>query len=105
MPGKDRGTPQMNEPSWKSILPPYLHVLQVPTPFPVGPVNLYLAEGETPTLVDIGPRYAPAREALEKALAARGFRLADLGRLVLTHAHSDHYGQAGEIVEASGAES
>lgn len=94
----------MNVYPWEDILPPYLHVFQVPTPFPVGPVNLYLAEGDPPTLIDVGPRYPAAREALEEALAAKGFRLADVGRLILTHAHSDHYGQAGEIAEASGAE-
>lgn len=84
-------------------LPEYLHILQIPTPFPVGPVNLYLAEGDPPTLIDVGPRYAPAREVLEEALAAKGLRLADIGRFVLTHAHSDHYGQAGELAAASGA--
>ncbi len=94
----------MSEQPWKSLLPPYLHVLQAPTPFPVGPVNLYLAEGDPPTLIDVGPRYAPARGALEEALAEKGLRLADVGRLILTHAHSDHYGQAGELADISGAE-
>lgn len=89
----------MKSTSWQSYLPPYLHILQVPTPFPVGPVNLYLAEGDPLTLIDVGPRYGPAREALERALAVKGFRLADLGRLILTHAHSDHYGLAGTLAE------
>lgn len=40
-------------------IPPYLHTLSVPTPFPVGPVNVYLAEGDQLTLVDAGPRYDP----------------------------------------------
>jgi len=83
---------------------PYLHRIIVPTPFPVGPVNLYLAEGEPLTLVDTGPRFEPAREALLAGLATLGYSLSDLRRIVLTHAHSDHCGLAAECVAASGAE-
>ncbi len=84
--------------------PPYLRLLAVPTPFPVGPVNLYLAEGEPLTLIDAGPRYDPAREALTSALAGYGYRISDLQRIVLTHAHPDHCGIAAELVRISGAD-
>ncbi|RLC73081.1 MAG: Zn-dependent hydrolase [Chloroflexi bacterium] len=84
--------------------PSYLYTFSVPTPFPVGPVNLYLAEGEPLTLLDAGPRYDPARKALTEALAERGYRVADLQRLILTHAHPDHCGLAAELVRESGAE-
>jgi glyoxylase-like metal-dependent hydrolase (beta-lactamase superfamily II) len=87
-----------------SPLPPYLHTFSLPTPFPVGPVNVYLAEGEPLTLVDAGPRYDPAREALEEALAGRGYRVADLERIVITHAHADHCGLVAGLVRASGAQ-
>ncbi len=83
--------------------PPYLHCITVPTPFPVGPVNLYLAEGDALTLFDTGPRFAPARQALEDGLAALGYRLSDLRRIILSHTHSDHCGLAAELVERSGA--
>lgn len=86
-----------------SVVPPYLHTLSIPTPFPVGPVNVYLAEGDPLTLVDVGPRYDPARESLKEALAGCGCRVADLQRIVITHAHADHYGLAAEVVRASGA--
>lgn len=85
------------------MVPPYLHALSIPTPFAVGPVNVYLAEGEPLTLVDTGPRYDPAREALEAALAGCGYRVADLQCVILTHAHADHCGLAAELVRASGA--
>jgi len=88
----------------ESAIPDYLHTITLPTPFPVGPVNVYLAEGEPPTLVDTGPRYAPAREALGAALAECGYRVADLRRILLTHAHPDHCGLAAELARASGAE-
>jgi glyoxylase-like metal-dependent hydrolase (beta-lactamase superfamily II) len=85
-------------------VPPYLHTFSIPTPFPVGPVNVYLAEGEPLTLVDAGPRYDPARESLERALAGCGYRVADLQRIIITHAHADHCGMAAELARASGAE-
>jgi len=88
----------------KPAIPDYLHTIPLPTPFPVGPVNVYLAEGEPLTLVDAGPRYAPAREALEAALAGHGYHVADLQRIILTHAHPDHCGLAAELVRASEAE-
>jgi len=88
----------------KSPIPSYLHTFSVPTPFPVGPVNLYLAEGEPLTLLDVGPRYDPARKALEGALSERGYRVTDLQRIILTHAHPDHCGLAAELARESGAE-
>lgn len=87
-----------------SASPPYLHCIPVPTPFPVGPVNLYLAEGDALTLFDTGPRFDPARQALEDGLSALGYRLSDLRRIFLSHAHGDHYGLAAELAETSGAE-
>jgi glyoxylase-like metal-dependent hydrolase (beta-lactamase superfamily II) len=87
-----------------SVVPPYLHTLCIPTPFPVGPVNVYLAEGDPLTLVDVGPRYDPAREALRQALAERGWGVDDVQRVVVTHAHADHCGLAAELARAAGAE-
>jgi glyoxylase-like metal-dependent hydrolase (beta-lactamase superfamily II) len=87
-----------------SIIPDYLHQLSIPTPFPVGPVNVYLAEGERLTLIDTGPRYEPAREALRKQLDELGYRVAHLRLIVLTHTHADHYGLAAELAAESGAE-
>ena len=85
-------------------IPPYLHCLELPTPFPVGPVNAYLAEGDLLTLVDTGPKAGVTRAALESGLAARGYRVEELRRIVLTHHHVDHLGLAAEIAQRSGAE-
>ncbi len=81
-----------------------LHLIVIPTPFAVGPVNVYLADGEPLTLIDTGPKWDDARRALEAGLAALGHRVEDVRRLVLTHHHADHVGLAGEIVARSGAE-
>ncbi|MGB9776617.1 MAG: MBL fold metallo-hydrolase [Anaerolineae bacterium] len=87
------------------ILLDYLDILPIPTPFPVGPVNVYLAKGDDGlTLIDVGPRFEPAREALREQLAERGYGLGDVRRIILTHAHSDHCGLAGELAEESGVE-
>ncbi|MCX7854388.1 MAG: MBL fold metallo-hydrolase [Anaerolineae bacterium] len=88
-----------------TILPDYLDVLTIPTPFPVGPVNVYLARGDDGlTLIDVGPRFEPAQEALREKLAERGYRPSDVRRIILTHTHSDHCGLAGALAEESGAE-
>jgi glyoxylase-like metal-dependent hydrolase (beta-lactamase superfamily II) len=83
---------------------PKLHRLVLPTPFPVGPVNVYLAEGDPLTLIDTGPKDDATCAALEAALAQRGYRVPDLRRVILTHHHVDHIGLAAEIAARSGAE-
>jgi glyoxylase-like metal-dependent hydrolase (beta-lactamase superfamily II) len=80
-----------------------IHRISLPTPFYVGPVNVYLIEGEPLTLVDAGPRTDEAIEALRAGLARVGRKISDIRRVIITHAHADHYGLARLIVEESGA--
>ncbi|MGD8398588.1 MAG: MBL fold metallo-hydrolase, partial [Anaerolineae bacterium] len=77
----------------------YLHAIELPTPFPVGPVTVYLADApdEPLTLIDTGPGTSRARAALDAALASLGYSVGDLGRIVVTHAHADHFGLAAEL--------
>ena len=83
----------------------YLHAIELPTPFPVGPITVYLAEapGEPLTLVDTGPLTPETRTALEAGMARLGYTPTDLARIVVTHAHVDHFGLAGDLVAASNA--
>lgn len=81
-----------------------LHRLPLPTPFPVGPVNVYLAEGDLLTLIDTGPKHPDTLAALEAGLAQHGYRIEDLRRVLITHVHVDHFGLCGQIVARSGAE-
>jgi glyoxylase-like metal-dependent hydrolase (beta-lactamase superfamily II) len=84
---------------------PDLHQLVLPTPFPVGPVNVYVArDAEGLTLVDCGPRTSEARAALDAGLAALGHSVRDVRRILVTHAHADHYGLAASLVGESGAQ-
>jgi glyoxylase-like metal-dependent hydrolase (beta-lactamase superfamily II) len=83
----------------------YLHAIELPTPFPVGPITVYLANapGEPLTLVDTGPLTEDARAALEAGLGKLGQAVADLELILVTHAHVDHFGLLARLVEASGA--
>jgi glyoxylase-like metal-dependent hydrolase (beta-lactamase superfamily II) len=81
---------------------PEIHQLVLPTPWPVGPVQIYLIEGDPLTLVDTGVRSPASRAALEAALDALGHGLDDVERIVLTHYHGDHRGQAETLRRAGG---
>ncbi len=66
--------------------------ISLPTPFYIGPVNVYLIREDPITLIDTGPKTKEAHEALRAALRAERLRVADIRRIVLTHAHEDHCG-------------
>jgi glyoxylase-like metal-dependent hydrolase (beta-lactamase superfamily II) len=68
--------------------------ISVPTPFYIGPVNVYLIKEDPVTLIDTGPKTKEAVEALKDGLRRERVRVADIRRLVLTHAHEDHCGLA-----------
>ena len=78
----------------------------MPLPWPGVPhVNAWaLAAGDGIVLFDTGYAWDDGTRQLELALAQVGFRLEDVRLLVCTHAHSDHYGLAGPIVDAAGCE-
>jgi glyoxylase-like metal-dependent hydrolase (beta-lactamase superfamily II) len=71
--------------------------ISLPTPFYIGPVNVYLIAEDPVTLIDTGPKTKAAREALLEGLRRARFRVADIRRIVLTHAHEDHCGLAKSV--------
>jgi len=71
-----------------------IHPISLPTPFYIGPVNVYLIAEDPVTLIDTGPKTKEALAALQEGLRKLGFRVSDLRRIVLTHAHEDHCGLA-----------
>lgn len=77
--------------------------LVVPTPFPVGPINIYLIVDDPLTLVDTGPKTDEALSGLRDQLRRLGFITGDLRRIILTHTHEDHCGLAGVLQRESGA--
>ncbi len=81
-----------------------IHQFAIPTPYPVGPINVYLIEGDPLTLIDAGPRTESAYQALVKGLADLGYRPSDIEQIVVTHSHADHIGQLSKLVESSDAQ-
>ncbi|MFD0770759.1 MBL fold metallo-hydrolase [Bacillus sp. CGMCC 1.60114] len=69
-----------------------IHRMEIPVPFAVETVNVFLVEGETPTLIDTGTNTEESRLALEKQLGALGYKVEDIETVVLTHHHADHCG-------------
>ena len=85
-------------------------IARIPTPtgFPVGDINTYLilpeAGSDELVLVDTGVRSDPSWEALRTGLASVGRRVEDITRVLLTHAHPDHFGHAARIARTAGCE-
>jgi len=83
-----------------------IHRIPVPVPFPQagGPVNVYAIDEEDGgiALFDSGLGSEEARAALDAGLAALGRRFEDVRRIVVSHGHVDHYGNAQTIVERAG---
>ncbi|MFS8581452.1 MAG: MBL fold metallo-hydrolase [Limnochordales bacterium] len=73
-------------------LPDHVARLEVPTPYPVGPVNVYVVFGRRLTLVDVGPNTDDGEAALLDGLRELGLAPADIEQIVITHPHVDHHG-------------
>src|SRR5213075_1708368 len=71
--------------------------ISLPTPFYVGPVNVYLVAEEPVTLIDTGPKTKEALASLKEGLRRARLRVSDIRRIVLTHAHEDHCGLAKQL--------
>jgi glyoxylase-like metal-dependent hydrolase (beta-lactamase superfamily II) len=82
----------------------FFHRVVVPTPFKVGPANVYVFTDGPVTLIDCGPNTWAAENALRLGLAEHGLHLEQIARVIVTHAHPDHYGLAPRIHDISGAE-
>ena len=68
--------------------------ISLPTPFYIGPVNVYLIKEDPVTLIDTGPKTPEAIAALRAGLKSAGLSVNNIRRIVLTHAHEDHCGLA-----------
>jgi glyoxylase-like metal-dependent hydrolase (beta-lactamase superfamily II) len=79
---------------------PRLHQIVLPTPWEAGAVQVYLIEGDPLTLIDTGVKCPAARASLEAALDSLGYGINEIQRVILTHFHGDHLGQAQSIREA-----
>ncbi|TML02558.1 MAG: MBL fold metallo-hydrolase [Actinobacteria bacterium] len=80
--------------------------LRLPLPWPGVPhCNAWaVAAGDGIVLFDTGMHEPGSLAHLERALAQVNLSLDNVRLLVCTHAHSDHYGQAADIVDRAGCE-
>ncbi len=81
-----------------------IHRIEIRSPFVLDRVNCYYIKDSTPTLIDAGVNTAQSFQDVESAIKETGGTVEGLGRIILTHAHSDHIGLVTRIVELSGAE-
>src|SRR5256886_16420521 len=68
--------------------------ITLPTPFYIGPVNVYLIKDDPVTLIDTGPKTKETVDVLRAGLRNEGVSISDIRRIVLPHAHEDHWGLA-----------
>jgi len=69
--------------------------------FPRAVVNAFVVNADVLTLVDTGTPGGAA--AIVDAVRALGREPSDVGRIILTHSHADHAGNAAELARITGA--
>ncbi|WP_017755684.1 MBL fold metallo-hydrolase [Calidifontibacillus oryziterrae] len=69
-----------------------VYQIVLPTPFSVGPINVYLIKGDVVTLVDMGPKTKEAWAVFCESLKQINLKPEDIEQVVLTHHHPDHVG-------------
>ncbi len=85
-------------------------IVRIPSPtgFDVGDINSYVILPEKGSkelvLIDTGVGRDVAWQALQTGLGQFGFSISDITLVLLTHAHTDHFGQAPRIRRESGCE-
>jgi glyoxylase-like metal-dependent hydrolase (beta-lactamase superfamily II) len=68
--------------------------LELPTPYPIGPVYVYLLREEPITLIDTGVNSKQSLASLKEQLRHLNVQMSQIERILITHGHSDHYGAA-----------
>ncbi len=77
--------------------------IELPIPFPLKTTNIYLIDDSPRTLIDTGIKTEASFEAFVTGLEVLGFRPQQIERILITHGHIDHYGQAKKLSTISGA--
>lgn len=85
-----------------------VHRIPVPVPFleAGGPANVYVLENAdgTLTLFDCGIATPAAKAALGQGFVARGLDRSKIRQIIVSHGHIDHYGNAQDLSEETGAQ-
>jgi glyoxylase-like metal-dependent hydrolase (beta-lactamase superfamily II) len=80
-----------------------IYKIELPIPFPLKTINVYFIDDSPRTLVDAGIKTEASFETLKKGLETIGVGLNSIERILITHGHIDHYGQAKRLSSLSGA--
>ncbi len=80
-----------------------IYKIELPIPFPMKTTNVFLIDDPPRTLVDTGLKTDVSFETLSKGLESLGFSISSIERILITHGHIDHYGQAQKLSSLSGA--
>jgi glyoxylase-like metal-dependent hydrolase (beta-lactamase superfamily II) len=85
---------------------PGLWRLRLPIGFPGVPHgNAWaIADGDGIVLVDTGIHERGSMAQLDRALGQAGLSIEQVSRLIITHTHVDHFGQAASVVARAGCE-
>jgi glyoxylase-like metal-dependent hydrolase (beta-lactamase superfamily II) len=83
---------------------PGIHMLELPLPFSLGIVNVWLVRLESGwLLIDTGMQTEACFDALARALEGLSVDWRDIRRILLTHIHPDHMGLASKLIALTGA--
>lgn len=74
-----------------------VHRISIPNPFFEGSNSVYVILSDPVTLIDTGIATGKAFQTLKSGLAAHGISVSDVRRVILTHKHIDHIGNAWRI--------
>jgi len=80
-----------------------IYQIELPIPFPLKTTNVFLVDESPRTLIDTGIKTNASFEMLTKSLGDLGFSISSIERILITHGHIDHYGQAQKISSLAGA--
>jgi glyoxylase-like metal-dependent hydrolase (beta-lactamase superfamily II) len=85
-------------------------IVRIPSPtgYDFGDINSYAILPQTKSgelvLIDTGVGRETSWQALDNGLKQFGYAIEDIGLLLLTHGHTDHFGQGARIKQVSGCE-
>jgi glyoxylase-like metal-dependent hydrolase (beta-lactamase superfamily II) len=83
---------------------PGIHMLELPLPFSLGIVNVWLVRLESGwLLIDTGMHTEACFDALARALEGLSVEWRDIRRILLTHIHPDHIGLVPKLIPLTGS--
>jgi glyoxylase-like metal-dependent hydrolase (beta-lactamase superfamily II) len=80
-----------------------IYKIELPIPFAPRTTNVFFVDEPPRTLIDTGVKTDACFKALENGLRSLGFDVASIERILITHGHIDHHGQAKRLSSLSGA--